>query len=218
MRSMRHRAPASTPAHRPCPPGPPPIWARRLFCSARSSSILRQSSRRRASSLEQLVELLGGAPALASAARAGSGSSRICLRSSVAPRLPPATGPRSSSSPPGAGGLTTSCPAYLATNAATFVGVVADDDVLGHDRAGEAAVADRVDHVGHRLLALVEVRALHPLAAVGAPSRTGRRRASGSPSSAQRRSARPRRSGRCRDLDALRPATGGGRDHGDCDQ
>ena len=63
---------------------------------------------------------------------------------------------------PGVGvtGRSTSVPAYSATNSATACGLVADDDVLGHDRAREAAVADRVEDVLGRLDPLVEVRPL----------------------------------------------------------
>src|SRR4029077_12103579 len=49
-----------------------------------------------------------------------------------------------------------------------FVSLVADDDVLGHDRPREAAVLDRVESVVNRLGALVQVRSLGPLAAVAA--------------------------------------------------
>ena len=38
------------------------------------------------------------------------------------------------------------------------LGLGADDDVLRHDRAGEAAVLDRIEGVLEALLALVEVR------------------------------------------------------------
>ncbi len=41
-------------------------------------------------------------------------------------------------------------PAYLATNCATAIASWADDDVLRHDRAGEAAVLDRVQHARRR--------------------------------------------------------------------
>ena len=69
---------------------------------------------------------------------------------------------------PGRGDCSASEPAYLATNSATSFGLFADDDVLGHDRAGEAAVLDREEGVVVGLFALVEVRALGPLAAVAA--------------------------------------------------
>ena len=59
-------------------------------------------------------------------------------------------------------------PAYLETNSATSVGLVAGDDVLGHDRAREAAVANREDDVVEALDPLVEVR---PLDADGAVRR-----------------------------------------------
>ena len=49
-------------------------------------------------------------------------------------------------------------PEYWARKLGDRLRVVADDDVLGHDRAREAAVADRVEHLFDVLLADVEVR------------------------------------------------------------
>ena len=54
------------------------------------------------------------------------------------------------------------------------VGLVADEDVLRHDRAREAAVADRVEDVVGALDALVEVRALVAQRPVGRALRAGR--------------------------------------------
>ncbi len=51
-------------------------------------------------------------------------------------------------------------PEYLARNSATRLRFGADDDVLRHDRAGEAAVADRVEDLRVLLLAEVEVGAV----------------------------------------------------------
>ena len=49
-----------------------------------------------------------------------------------------------------------------------LVGLVADDDVLRHDRSGEAAVLDREKSILIGLRSLIQVRTLHPLAAVAA--------------------------------------------------
>jgi hypothetical protein len=99
-----------------------------------------------------------------------------------------------------------------------LVGVGAHDDVLGHDRPGEAAVADRIDHVAQRLLALIQIRALYALRAVGASLGPRRRQrvASGAALGEDLGALVVRIV--VRNLDALCPATGGGRDHGDCDQ
>ena len=55
-------------------------------------------------------------------------------------------------------------PAYFARNSATLLRLLAGDDVLGHDRAGEAAVLDREEDVLDGLLAVVEVRPVDALA------------------------------------------------------
>ena len=88
------------------------------------------------------------APRRASAARAGAGSSRIARRSSTSAQ-PAAAGLLADWSPP-------ACPAAAGVDLGARVlgdelgdrlGLVADDDVLGHDRPREAAVADRVEDV-----------------------------------------------------------------------
>jgi hypothetical protein len=96
--------------------------------------------------------------------------------------------------------------------------VLADDDVLRHDRAGEPAVSDRVDHVVHRLPAQVEVRSLRPLASVGSAlgARRGERVAPRAALGEDLRAFVVRVV--LRNLDALRPAPGNGRGRGDCDQ
>ena len=81
------------------------------------------------------------------------------------------------------------------------VGLPADHDVLGHDRAGEAAVADRVEHAVGRLAADVEVRAVRRARGRGPPSRRPARRrrpACGSPRSARRTASRRSRCSACR--------------------
>ena len=85
-------------------------------------------------------------------------------------------------------------PAYLARNSATSSRVLPDDDVLGHDRAGEAAVADRVEHaVGRAPCATLKfgpsTRSRSRDVQSRSPARR-RRRACGSPSSARRRARR----------------------------
>ena len=76
-------------------------------------------------------------------------------------------------------------------------GVVADDEVLGHDRARETAVADRVEDLFDVLLAEVEVRPVGLQAVLDRTSPSPRRRrppACGSPSSG--RGTGPRRGSR----------------------
>ena len=110
---------------------------------------------------EQLVDARSAAPRRASAALTRSGSERISFRSSIG-RARSGRG-----SLPGRGRFfALRRPAYLATKRATCFGLLADDDVLGHDRAGEAAVLDREERVVVGLGSLVEVRALGALAAV----------------------------------------------------
>ena len=134
------------------------------FWRARRSSTSGSSSRRRASSSSS-SSISPAAPRRASAALTPSGSCRISLRSSVpacgslAATGRPAAGRRPGLAGLGDGGLLALVPAFLATNAATASASCADHDVLGHDRAGEAAVADRVEHLVRGLVALVEVRA-----------------------------------------------------------
>ena len=97
-------------------------------------------------------------PRRASAARTPSGSRRMSLRSSTAALAPGARSPRSPATPAAASrtGPPASCGrrrgrvGALARvlrdrNAATSSRVAPDDDVLRHDRPGEAAVADRVE-------------------------------------------------------------------------
>ena len=69
-------------------------------------------------------------------------------------------------------------------------GLAAGDDVLGHDRAGETAVANREDDVVVALHPLVEVGALHADRAVGRALGARRPTACDSPSSAARRARR----------------------------
>ena len=109
-------------------------------------------------------------------------------------------------------------PGILGDEGGDLLGIVPDHDVLRHDRPREAAVSDRVDHVGHRLRALVEVGALHPLAAVAASLGPGgsERVAAGA--------ALGEDLGTCMggivvgDLDALGPATRCRRERADGDQ
>ena len=109
---------------------------------------------------QQLVELLGGAaPRQRGAGRLGVATDLLQVERGSASGGP-ALGL------PGRGASSTSVPEYSLDEPGDRLGVLADDDVLGHDRPGEAAVADREDRVLVGLLALVEVRALGALAAV----------------------------------------------------
>ena len=122
--------------------------------SARRPSTSGSSSRRRASSSSR-PSRSSSAPRRASAARAGAGSSRMRLRSSSvlcrtgAPE-PATPSPELPGSPPGGEGRgeSSTCGArVLVDELGDRFGVVADDDVLGHDRARGAAVVDREERV-----------------------------------------------------------------------
>ena len=111
--------------------------------------------------LEHLLERAHGlGPRRASAARAPSGSSRMRLRSSTRPAG--AGSPRYfvDSLISGADDVLRFLAGVGLQEVGDLFGLLADDDVLGHDRAGESAVADRVEDVFVFLLALVEVRPL----------------------------------------------------------
>ena len=170
-----------------------PIRLEAAFFSARSSSSSGSSSRRRASS-SSTGSSRSASPRRASASRAESGSSRSCRRSSTRGRYCPLRGAAA-----GVGarvdvlaGLPCVLPRVLGHERGHRLRVLAHDDVRGHDRAGEAAVADRVEDVGAVLLADVEVRAVGALAARSAGPRAWSRRRWPPPASDTRCSA-PRR-------------------------
>ena len=143
-RAARRRGPRACPRR---PPRRPPSARRaapRRPASPRASACRARCTRSRRSA--------ACGPRRASAVRTASGSRRISLRSSTASeatrgRLRRAAGP-----------------AYFARNSATLRASCAGDEVLGHDRAGEAAVLDREEDVLDGLLAVVEVRAVDALA------------------------------------------------------
>ena len=161
---------------------------------------------------QQLVERLGGAAARQRGPR-GLGILADARRSSISgPRGP---GARLRGSPTRRPVAEARRPRGRRTRRRTrrrCLASVADDDVLGHDRAREAAVSDREQDVVEALGALVEVRAL----VRGAPGwrcpACPRASACDSPSSAPRTA--PRRDGRDRPRhrDPLGPA--GGEDQG----
>src|SRR3954454_3992476 len=134
-----------------------------FFCVALSSSRCGWSVRQRSSS-SMISSSPSAARRRASAARTASGSFRISLRSSM--RLPAS--------------LVAEQPLLLAGvpryELGHVLGVAPHHDVGRHDRAGEAAVANRVEHVRGRLLADVEVR---PVRALGSLHLARRPRASG---------------------------------------
>src|SRR3954447_19721826 len=137
---------------------PPPCFAWPIallawFCSARSASSAGSSSRRRASS-RSTSSSRSAARRRSKAARAASGSRRSSFRSSTGRRPPEWL-------------LRRGLRARVALEEDRHVaGVLAGHDVRGHDRAGEAAVADRVQNILARFLADVEVRAVGALAAL----------------------------------------------------
>src|SRR3954447_14919737 len=129
------------------------------FWRARSASSSGSSSRRRASSSRTLSTASATSPPRrASAARTASGSRRISLTSSTKrrgrARLARARALRGRRL----------AARVLRQEVGDLLGVFADHDVLGHDRAGAAAVADRIEDLVGLLLALVEVRAVDALA------------------------------------------------------
>ena len=152
----------------------PPRWSSPIrllarFFSALSSSSSGSRSRRRASASSSSSTRSGGRPRRASAALARSGSWRISLRSSTR---------EASRALVAAGGLAAGCflPEHASRKAATCLGVGAHHDVGGHDRPGEAAVADGEEHVVPPDLALVEVGAVGALAALELSARAWSRR------------------------------------------
>jgi hypothetical protein len=172
---------------------------------------------------EELIDLLGGAsPGKRRADPVGVGADLLQVERGSVPR---ARWRRPSGRAGGAGGrlrgprlLWDVLPGVLRDEGGDLLRVLADDDVLGHDRPREAAVPDREDHILHRLRALIEVGALYPLAAVGGPLR---------PRRFERVTARAALGedlgalvGRVvgGDLNPLRPAAGGNRERGNSNQ
>ena len=111
------------------------------FCSARRPSAACAASRQRASSSSTRSTRSASsrpAPRQRRANRVGLATDQPEVEhDGAAVRLSPL---RRSSRP----GVCARSPAYLARNSATACFSLAGDDVLGHDRAGEAAVLDRV--------------------------------------------------------------------------
>ena len=179
-------------ARRPRPRAwPAAICSETLLLAARRSSTCGSSSRRAASSSSS-SSTSPAAPRRARAALTPSGSLRISLRSSVAPPVPSAA--RAPVVPPLGGRQARRALGRLARVLGDELGdrlrVTADDDVLRHDRAGEAAVADRVEDLVLGLLALVQVRAGDALLGVAALGAGGiERMAAGAPLA---RTGRPR--------------------------
>ena len=154
------------------------------------------ASRQRASSASTSSRRCAApSPRRASAARTASGSRRISLRSSTQGGYPPRRSrPGRRASPGVAGALAR----VLGEELRDLARLLPGDDVLGHDRAGEATVLDRVDDVVDVLLAVVEVRAVLALAVGDVERRAlraGGARACGSRRSARRRASRPAWSG-----------------------
>src|SRR4051794_2697653 len=141
------------------------------FCSARSDSAAAVASRQRASraSTRSRVSATPG-PRRASAARTPSGSRRICRRSSTGGlaallrdgRLRAGLG--AGAALRRRGRLVLAAAGVLGQERGDVLCLAPDDDVLRHDRAGEAAVADRVEDGVDVLLADVEVRPVDALA------------------------------------------------------
>src|SRR5215211_3100052 len=145
---------------RSCETSSPAFWpaarfAESAFCLARRLSAVaiaarRPSSSRRSSSMVASNDW----PRRASADFTPSGSSRMRRRSSTAALLAGRVLARGRVAPLGL------APRVLRQELRDVLGVLAGRDVLGHDRAGEAAVADRVEHAVDVLAAHVEVRAV----------------------------------------------------------
>src|SRR5688500_8961962 len=127
-----------------------PIRLLAWFFRARRSSSSGKSERRRSSSSSASSKIAGSIPRRASPSRAGCWSSRICLRSSIAtPSVVLAAAAR-----------------VLGEEVRDGLGFLAGHDVGRHDRAREAAVADREQSVVAIHLADVEVRPVRALAAL----------------------------------------------------
>ena len=163
-------------ARRPPRSASPPRSDRRRGSAARAAPRPRGSSSRRRSSRRSSSSRASAAPRRASAARAGSGSSRMLRRSSISgARWPGALAYWEPDPVPGCGGSPASRAGVLGDELGDADRVLAGDDVLGHDRAREAAVSDREQDVVEALGALVEVRALHAERPVGGALRSRRR-------------------------------------------
>ena len=152
---------------------------------------------------QQLVEVVGGTAAGQRLHGRAPGSSRMLRRSSEA--LPAAAYSVPGAGPDSSDGLGVQrrrrrwaidvAARVLGDELGDGLGLLADDDVLRHDRAGEAAVADRVEHVLLGLDPLVEVRALVAQRAVGRADGPGGAQRVAARRSARRRAPRPRAAG-----------------------
>src|SRR3954447_11377406 len=128
------------------------------FWRARSASSSGSSSRRRASSSRtRSTDSATSPPRRASALRTPSGSRRISLTSSTRRRA------RARSARARALRGLRLAARVLRQEVGDLLGLFADHDVLGHDRAGESAVADGVEDLVGLFLALVEVRPVDAL-------------------------------------------------------
>ena len=144
----------------------------------RPPSSPRRSARRRASATRARPRSPAAARAGARRARSPRRAER-CRPCGARGRRGRGRGPRGSAlrSSMTAGGPLLACwPAYLLTNVRDVLGVLPHDDVRGHDRAREAAVADREQDVVVLLGADVEVRSVRALVVL---LLLGRRRAEG---------------------------------------
>ena len=167
-------------------------WRRRspprpAFCSARSASSRGSSSRQRASSASTLVDArrdVGAAARQRGADRVGVAADQPEVEHGAG-QSAGAVGCRGA-----AGVLAPACPSTWRGTSATVLGLLPDHDVLGHDRAGEAAVADRVEDAVGLLLARVEVRAVDALAVADLRSRSPARRPTSSVWQPEQRSAK----------------------------
>ncbi len=128
-------APASSPA-----PLRSPICFESVFRSAWALSTSGSSSRRRASRASS-SSTCSAAPRRANAALNRSGSERIAFRSSMVRTALGSFGFAGTRRLFGFGAR------VLGDELRDFLGLFADDDVLGHDRPGEAAVLDREEGV-----------------------------------------------------------------------
>ena len=182
------------------------------FAGARGAPRPRAAARgggRRASS--SLVELLGGAAARQRRARRlGVLADALQVERGGPPSGPSHHGVVLVCAGPRARDLLG--PGVLGDELRDRVGLVAGDDVLRHDRAGEAAVADREQGVARSSRALVEVRALDADAARVRSPACRPASACGSRRSAARRARPRRRSGSSSETEISSDAAGAERE------